>query len=92
MPVWHVSVAWQTSNGPLEFLELRENQIADGVKVAKSILKSVGTGMYVFTSDPPSVAIHIQKQLTEKEKERLPEGWLEIPAIDDRGPCKVLHV
>lgn len=41
-----------------------------------------------FTTEPPGDCIHVQKPLTDAEILLLPEGWLEIEAIDERGPCR----
>jgi len=51
-------------------------------------LRGVGeSSKWVFTTNPPGIAVHVQKPLTEKEESYLPPGWMEIPAVDELGPC-----
>ncbi len=91
MPVWHASVALQSGSGPKAFDSLTRQQIRKGIKIAGSLLAGVGGDRIVFTTDPPGGAIHVQKPLTAEEIESLPDGWMEIPAIDERGSYRVLR-
>jgi hypothetical protein len=92
MPVWHVSIAKQTSHGPVRFMYLRPKAIRDAIEIARELLAGVGGKSLVFTTDPPGCAIHFQKPLTADEIKLLPDGWMDIPAIDERGPCKLLSI
>lgn len=91
MPVWHVSVARQTASGPRRFETLKRKHVREGVEIAKELLRGVGKAPTVFTTEPPGDCIHVQKPLTEEEIALLPAGWMEIPAVDERGPCRVLE-
>ena len=91
MPVWHASVAHQSPRGVVGVCELRHKRIREGVGVGRELLQGVGVGSHVsFTTDPPGHAIHVQKPLSEAEILLLPKGWMEIPAVDELGPCRVI--
>lgn len=92
MPVWHVSVAFQSAFGPLPVETMRRKLIKNGVTLAKSLLQGVGGSRTVFTTDPVGCAIHVQAPLTDKEINMLPRGWMEVPAVDERGSYKLLKV
>ena len=72
----------------MESLNLK--QVRKGIKIASSLLVGVGKDRIVFTTDPPGNGIHVQKPLTPEEIERLPDGWMDIPAIDERGKYRIL--
>lgn len=55
--------------------------------MAASLLDGVGGELIEFITDPPGNCIHAQKPLTILEIPALPSGWLEIPAVDERGPA-----
>jgi hypothetical protein len=92
MPVWHASVALQSRNGPRPVEALKRQQIHKGIKIASALLVGVGGDRIVFTTDPPRDAIHVQKPLTVEEIEGLPDGWMQIAAIDERGTYRILRV
>ena len=39
-----------------------------------------------FVSDPPGLAIHVQRRLSDEEIRKLPQGWCGIEAVDELGP------
>ena len=90
--MWHASVAYHASGFPLPVDNMRPKTIRQGVALATELLRGVGTQRMVFTTDPPGVAIHVQAPLTPDEIAMLPTGWMEIQAIDERGPCKLLDL
>jgi hypothetical protein len=94
--VWHVSVAMQeiipnVSSRPIPWTDLTWRRKKRAKRIAKSLLEGVGTRVVVFLTDPPGSAVHVQKPLTDEEIGLLPDGWMDIPAIDDRGPVNVLE-
>ena len=91
MPVWHSSVALQSGRGPRSVESLTKKQVAKGVKIATQLLDGVGGDRTVFTTDPVGDAIHVQKPLTPTEIEMLPDGWMSIPAVDERGKYRLLE-
>lgn len=83
MPVWHASVSCQ--GRPVE--SWSRDQRRGATRVARELLEGVGVGHIRFEfTDPPGFAIHGQRPLLPQEREGLPSGWMEIPAVDDRGP------
>jgi len=86
MPVWHASVARLGKGRTLLFDELSSKHIAKGTRIAQLMLKGVGGEATRFRSNPSVHALHIQKPLTEDEIALLPDGWMEIPAVDEVGP------
>jgi hypothetical protein len=86
MPVWHSSAAFQTGRGPLPIEEMRHKQKLRLADKALRLLNGVGKKQrFLFTTDPVGSAIHAQRPLTDWEISQLPEGWMEIPAVDERG-------
>ena len=92
MPVWHASVTMRSTDGPRKFYSLTELQISRGARIAKKLLARVGGMLWLFTTEPPDCAIHVQKPLTDKETALLPNAWMAAPALDDLGPCRVLEL
>lgn len=92
MPVWHVSAAYHSNTGPKQFLQMTKTQVFKGIDLGDRLLRGVGCNRIVFVTDPPRMAIHIQKALTPEEIAYLPEGWMQIPAVDERGPCRRLDI
>ena len=70
---------------------LSRQQIRKGVKIATALLSGVGGERMVFTTEPIGYAIHVQKPLTSEEITSLPDGWMEIQAIDERGSYRILE-
>ena len=80
------------ASGPRLFDQLKRKQVAKGLRIARSMLASVGGISTAFTTDPALSAIHIQKPLLPAEISALPVGWMELTAIDELGPCKLLNI
>ena len=91
MPVWHASVALQSQAGPRLVESLDRKKIRKGIKIASDLLAGVGGEKMIFTTDPPGSAIHVQNPLTAGEILHLPDGGMEIPAIDERGRYRILN-
>jgi hypothetical protein len=80
-------------NGPKPFHSLSTQQLLKGSDLVFGLLRGVGAGKAkLFRTDPAGAAIHGQKPLTEREIALLPEGWMEIPAVDDKGPCVPINL
>ncbi len=64
----------------------------EAIKFALIQLHGVGQGgsNWYFLTNPPGMAVHVQKPLTDGEKLMLPRGWLSIPAVDELGPVSVI--
>jgi len=89
MPVWHVSISMKNSKDrPKPYRKLSRDQVLKAIAIGQNVLRGVGGTEAVFTTDPPGACIHIQKPLTPAEIDRLPRGWMDIPAIDERGPVR----
>jgi len=85
MPVWHVSL-----NDGTEAAKWRGKKRERMLRKAMELLTNVGGKRCVFHVDlPGAMSLHIQSPLTDVERELLPVGWLDIPAIDERGPMVV---
>jgi hypothetical protein len=50
-------------------------------------LGTAGCGQkWAFLTDPPGLAVHLQRGMTDEERSLLSDEWLEIPARDELGP------
>lgn len=72
-------------------MALSEYLRLEAILIASNLLRGVGGVGSVFVTEPPGDCLHVQKPLTEAERARLPAGWMQIPAVDERGPCRVLR-
>ncbi len=89
--MWHASIAKCGRVRTLTVDELRSGAIRIAERLAVELLEGVGGKLIgPFTSDPPDLAIHVQKRLTPAELFLLPAGWLDLPATDERGPILFL--
>lgn len=86
MPVWHVSVSLWRYGHQVAYSQIGRSQRREGRKLAAEILEGVGGDLMEFITDPPGNCIHAQKPLTTLEIPALPYGWMDIPAVDERGP------
>ena len=58
------------------------------MKACLLAMHPVGQGpKTAFVTDPPGIAVHLQRSLTVDEQALLPQGWMEIEAVDELGPC-----
>jgi len=90
MPVWHASISWQPRRRTERAVGWPAKVIGKAKKRLRKALDGVGGPLssYMVTDDDTGVAIHLQRPLTPDEIERLPDGWMSIPATDERGDMK----
>lgn len=88
--MWHASVSIVGKVGSVDLFT--DRQILRGLDIAVRLLSGVGGELMVFVTNPTGRAIHAQKPLMESEFHHLPEGWMDIPAIDDLGPIRRINL
>lgn len=76
----------------MRFSDWRRNQIREAYQMALDDLSGVGLDRRVFTTVPPGYCLHVQAALKPSEIDLLPPGWMDIRAIDERGPVQSVSI
>ena len=87
MPVWHLSVS--RKKGLVIFMDDRLKSRKAAMKEARKLMKDerIGVGEGEIGEDASEGNCgHLQRAMTEQERLHLPDGWMELKAIDERGP------